>query len=176
MTIVVTLTKHAAEGTMGSDPSPIIYSTIALQYLAVMLGITWWRAATIGRFWGNMYLGLPFVGLFSVLLLVVAAYRSQVKWRPTADARLTFMIARIAGYAVLVILLDPFLWIEDRVEDALLVAVILPPLLWLKPLVRSRAWLAVCGVVLFSAASIACILINGTIRGWGVGFFSRWVQ
>jgi hypothetical protein len=160
---------------MGNESSSITYSTIALQYLAVLLGIAWWWIATSPRSWGNSLRYWPFAGLFSVILLGIASYRAQAKRRPGADPRSSPMIARIACYAVLVILLDPFLWIEDRVEGVLFVAVILPPLLWLKPLVRSEAWLAVCGVVLFSAASVACLLFNGTARGWGVGFSGRWV-
>jgi hypothetical protein len=73
-------------------------------------------------------------------------------------------------------LFDPFLWIESEIEVVLDVGVILPPLLLIKPLARSGAWLAVCGAVVFSAAAVACLLFNGTITGWGIGFSGRWVS
>jgi hypothetical protein len=161
---------------MGKSSRSVIHSTVALQFIAVLLGIAWWRAATSSRFWGDSLLYWPSAGALSVILLAIAAYRAQVRQRPGVNPRLSPLISGIAGYAVLVMLWDPFLWIEDRSLDALLVAVILPPLLCIKPLIRVRAWLALSGVVLFTTTAVACLLFNGTARSWGVGFYGRWVD
>ncbi len=85
------------------------------------------------------------------------------------------MIGGVALYEVLAVFSDPFLWIEDRFEDVLLVGVVLPPLFLMKPLVRSGQWLAVGGIVLFSTAAVACLLYNGTVRTSGAGFWGSWV-
>ena len=85
------------------------------------------------------------------------------------------MIAGVGLYVASVLLVDPFLWIEDRAEHALLAGVLIPPLLAIKPLVRAGSWLAVWGIVLFSTSAVACLLFNGTVRGSGVGFSGFWI-
>ncbi len=160
---------------MGNDPRSIIYRAVALQYLAVLLGVAWW-AATSSKFRGDPLAHWPTAGFLSVILLGIASYRAYTTRRQGVDPGLATTIACLACYAFLVILFDPFLWIEDRIEDVLCVAVILPPLLSIKPLVRSGAWLAVCGVVVFSTAAVACLLFNGTIGRRGIGFSGWWVD
>ena len=161
---------------MAKTSRKVLYATVALQYLAVLPGIAWWRAATSSRFWGDSLLYWTSAGALSIIVLAIAAYRARVRQRPGVDPRLSPLISVIACYALFVMLWDPFLWIEDRSQDALLVAVILPPLLCVKPLVQSRAWLALSGVVLFTTTAVACLLFNGTAGWWGVGFSGRWVH
>ena len=151
---------------MGNIRRSITYWAITLQYLAVLLGIAWWSAATGSRFRGHSLAYWPIAGLLSVILLGVALCRAYVTGRRATAA----IVAGNVCYAILLILSDPFVWIEqDQIEGVLCVAVILPPILCIKPLVQSRAWLAVCGVVLFSTAAVACLLFNGTAcapGGW----------
>jgi hypothetical protein len=158
------------------DPPPIIYKTVALQCLAVLLGIVWWRAANSLRRGGASLEYWPLAGFLAVILICIAAYRAFRARRSQGDRRLAAMIGGVGFYAGFVLLIDPFLWIEDRAEHALLAGVLIPPLLAIKPLVRSGSWLAVWGIVLFSTAGVACLLYNGTVRRSGVGFSGFWLS
>src|SRR5262249_19170817 len=117
-------------------------------------------------------------GVLSVILLMAGAcqgFRTTVP--PQAASVASWMSAAMAGYAVLVMAWDPFVWIGDEELNALIgIAVILPLLLYLKPLVGSHSWLAICGVALFSAACIACLLFNCKELHTGVGFWQGWVE
>lgn len=51
------------------------------------------------------------------------------------------------------------------------VALALVPLLCLKVLVRRKAWLAVCGVILSQAATVASLFYNASSWSGGTGYF-----
>jgi hypothetical protein len=53
---------------------------------------------------------------------------------------------------------------------------LLPFLLAMSPLVRAGAWLGVAGSALFSATSLAMLILNGFSRLGGYGFFVNWVS
>jgi hypothetical protein len=141
----------------------VIYKSVASQYLAVLLGVVWWRITDADRIFapGERFV---FPGILAVVILGTAFFRSWMNDYREGEARVATLSGGLAGYAVLIMLWDPFLWGGSEAGVLLGVAAVLPPLLCLRPLVRSRAWLAVCGVVLFSATTIACLLANG---GWG---------
>jgi hypothetical protein len=148
----------------------VIYKTIALQYLAVLLGVTWWRITDsyYSSFSHSELWLLP--GVLALIILGSAFFWSWMHDYREGEARVASLSGALAGYAVLIMLWDPFVWGGSEAGDLLGVLLVLPPLLCLRPLVRSRSWLAVCGVVLFSATAIACLLANGG-RG-GLGFIT----
>jgi hypothetical protein len=161
---------------MGKDPPSVIYKSVALQCLAVLLGIVWWQAAISLRRGGASLAYWPLAGFLAVILIGIASFWAFRARRSQNDRRLAAMIGGVGLYVAFVLLVDPFLWIEDRAEHALLAGVLIPPLLAIKPLVRSGSWLAVWGIVLFSTAGVACLLFNGTVRGSGVGSSGFWLS
>ena len=105
----------------------------------------------------------------SVALLVLASFqrnREGSRW----------MAPALASYAVLIMRMEPFVEIWDGPQLLVGVGAIIPPLLCFKSLVRSRRWIAVCGLVLFSATSVACLSFNAMANSHGVvaGFFAQY--
>ena len=121
----------------------VIYTTIALQYSAVLLGIAWARAArTSPRHVPTWWL-LP--AALSLMILGIAWFKSKVGMSSRADGKAWRLISALLAYDAIVMVFDPFDVAGDEASRLLGVALILLPLLCLKALVRRRAWLAILG-------------------------------
>jgi hypothetical protein len=99
-------------------------------------------------------------GFVTLVLLGTAAYRA----RPESDAKESFHVRLActgqAIYAGIVMLFDPFARAESDKDLMFCVMLILVPLVSLRAFVRSRAWSAVGGILLFTATCIACLFYN----------------
>jgi hypothetical protein len=151
-----------------------IYTTAALQYLAVFAGLGWAEAArSHPECVPNLWLVPAALGL---ALLVAAAYTTRAHAPSPGGVAARRLIAAMLVYAGLIVLLDPFADATDEANCLLGVALALVPLLCLKVLVRERAWLAVWGVILSPDAAVASLYYNAA-NGWGGhGYFSFMYQ
>ncbi len=146
----------------------LIYEVITLQYLVVLLGLGWgWLAFREQGLWEGWLTFWLAPGAISVALLGLASFRSNRE-------RSGWVAPALASYAVILMRMEPFVEVYDWPQLLFGVGAIMPPLLCIKSLVRSHTWLAVCGVVLFSATSVACLSFNVMANTWGVefGFFA----
>lgn len=156
-----------------ADARFAIVATVALQYLTVNLGLAWWRAAAI---YGGIFAVFSIPGVVSLILFGVASWKLSARGHPSPRRRRAGLTAALAGYVVIVMAWDPFVWMgEDESEVLFRAPACLVPLLCLKSLVGWRAWTAVWGVVLFTSALIACLFLNAEQINCGAGFFDSWV-
>ena len=151
----------------------VIYKTIALQYLAVLLGIAWgWAARIYPRHVPTWWMA---PATLSLIMLGVASFKSLAIKSTLPHAKVPRLLATLMIYDAMVMVLDPFFMAADEVSCLIAVAVIVLPLLSLKAFVRRRAWLAIWGVILFQATATASLVYNfPAVRG-GVGYFTIWV-
>ena len=147
-----------------------IYTTAALQYLAVFAGLGWaeaarWHPDCVPTLWlVPAALGLALLG--------AAAYRTRAHAPAPGGVAARRVTATMLVYSALIVWMDPFADATDEANCLLGVALALVPLLCLKVLVRERAWLAVWGVNLSQAAAVASLYYNAA-SGWGGhGYFS----
>jgi hypothetical protein len=141
-----------------------IYTTTALQYLAVFAGLGWAEAArSHPDYVPTLWLVPAALGLG---LLGVAAYRTRADAPSPGGGAARRVTAAILVYSGLVVWLDPFADAKDEANRLLGVALVVVPLLCLKVLVRERAWLAVWGVILSQVAAVASLYYNAA-SGWG---------
>ncbi len=144
----------------------VIAKVIGLQSLIVLPGLAWGCLA-YRAWWGwDNWLG---PGAISTLLLALSAFGPS---RGNAGG----VAAALSCYTVLIMRAEVFVEIDDWPGLFLGIGAILAPLLCLKLLIRSRAWLAVCGIVLFSVTSLACLSFNVLACGSGrqSGFFQAY--
>jgi hypothetical protein len=147
-----------------------IYTTAALQYLAVFAGLAWAKAAE----WHpdlvpTLWLVPTVLGL--VLLAIVACTAGPgPRTRGAVIAR--GVAAAMLVYSGFMVWLDPFASATNEANGLLAVAFVVVPLLGLKVLVREREWLAICGVILCQSAAIASLIYNAGTRWGGTGYFS----
>lgn len=150
-------------------------TTIFLQYLAVFLGVSWgWVPRTYCR---DTYLcewAIP--GGLAVFLFLLQALLVKVHNGVRVPSRVALGSGGLALYACFVMWQDRFAFACDDEDMVICLAFAVVPLFALKPFVRSGAWLTVCGIVLFSATCIACLLHNAPAEHGGSGFHIRWVD
>jgi hypothetical protein len=150
-----------------------MYTTIALQYSVVLLGIAWgWAARTYPRQVPTLW-AVP--AWLSLIMLGIASFKSKGTQSMQADRKASWLLIALIAYDAIVMTLDPFFMARDEVSCLLAVALIVLPLLCLKALVRRRAWLAIGGVVLFQATAVASLFYNFPAMRGGVGYFVIWV-
>jgi hypothetical protein len=154
----------------------LIRRSISLQYGAVILGLAWgWLAFRDHQIWESWLTYWLAPGAISVVLLALPSFGLN---RGNAGG----LAAALACYAPLIMRIEPFVEVYDGVSLLWGVGAILPPLLCIKILVRSRAWPAVWGVVLFAATSIACLTFNaladthGLVSGFFAAYRYRWCR
>jgi hypothetical protein len=120
-----------------------VYTTVALQCVAVFAGLAWaeaakWHPDCVPTLWlVPAALGLALLG--------AAAYQTKPHARSLGGVAARRVTAAMLVYLALIVWLDPFADAKDEANCLLGVALALVPLLCLKVLVRERAWLAVRG-------------------------------
>jgi hypothetical protein len=139
----------------------VVYCSIGLQYLVVFLGIAWCMVESACDSALEYRLNQGIVP--SVLSISIAAYRSRAE-TGKHDIEARWVSIGLIAYAILFLWADPLGEVEREPLPALIrAAMVVLPLFGFKPLVHSRAWLAVWGLILLESAFVACLLSNGSI-------------
>jgi hypothetical protein len=147
-----------------------IYTTAALQYLAVFAGLAWAEAAKWHPDWIPTLWLVPAV--LGLALLGAAAIRMRAHARSLGGVAARRVAVAMLVYSALIVGLDPFAGATNEANCLIGVALALVPLLCLKVLVRERAWLAVWGVILSQAAAVASLYYNASSPWGGHGYVS----
>jgi hypothetical protein len=151
----------------------VIYRTIGLQYLAILLGISWgWSARTYP--WQVPTLWAAPAALALIMLSIGLLKPKRTPGKHT-NAKVSKLLAALVPCSVLVMVFDPFINADDESSCFLGIALIVLPLLCLKALVRRRAWLAIGGVVVFQLTEVASLVYNFPALRGGVGYFGIWI-
>ncbi len=144
----------------------------AAQYGALGLGCLMGFA----RFVGNEYIG-------GVALLALVGEILHFRLSPRLGqahpntALLCEALFLYAGwfYNGLFIFDPPSLDYSDGAGFVITVHLLLPFLLAIGPLVRSKAWIGVAGVIVFFATVLSMLIFNGFCLTSGTGFFTHWI-
>ena len=150
----------------------VMYTTIALQYLAVLPGIAWGRAARTNRDLPTLW-SVP--AALALIMLLIALFRLKATQSAHDDAKTRWLLAALIVYDVIVMVFDPFVEAANEVSCIIGVTLVMLPLFCLKPLVRRRAWLAISGVVLFQMTAVASLMFNFPAMRGGFGYFYLWL-
>lgn len=120
----------------------------------------------------------PWMGISGPLLLVAEGLRFAILTRQDSRNRLIpWACGALACIAAFILFVEQFLWLGGGSEDVFFGGILplVPFLLAVGPLIRSRAFLGLVGIILFMMASLAMIVSNGFSLYGGVGFFSSWI-
>jgi hypothetical protein len=152
---------------------------VAAQSLAVAFGCTWgfsWYPDVIYR-WKLVawLLDEKAAGSAAIVAFLSEWLRLLVSRRLRATRTASpWLCLALAIYAGSIMLSEPFIGYSGDISFMIGVMLIMPFMLAISVLVRQRAWIAVAGAVVFAAACLSLLIINGSDwRGVWTGFFLR---
>ena len=144
----------------------------AAQYGALGLGCL----HGIRRVLGSEYLGgIALLAFFGEMLRFRLSPRLGQAHPNTALLCAALLLYAGWFYNGLFILDPPSLDYTDGAGFVITIHLLLPFLLAIGPLVRSKAWIGVAGVIVFFATVLSMLIFNGFCLTSGTGFFSHWI-
>jgi hypothetical protein len=141
-----------------------VYFSCAVQVTAVLVGIGWgWIALSVFplTLW-------PFTAIIAIFILFLGGVRSRNR-RPAL-----LLYWGLVAYAAVVLISDPFMFMDDDDSALVGVALILPLLLSIRHGLRSGENLAVCGATMFLVSCVAAMMYNALSAMSGIGLVGGW--
>ena len=90
---------------------PVIYTTIVLQYSAVLLGMTWGWAARAYPIQVPTWWAVP--AMLSVVMLGIASFQSKCTESTRSDVKASRLLIALTAYEAIVVGSDPFVMAGD---------------------------------------------------------------
>ncbi len=156
------------------DAKPSKWKRIVLFMIAAGLQI---GAVVLGHFWDSDAMLRFYYGEFAELAGLLTLFGMFIPFvtRSGTAAKYPWAVSAAAlVYGIVVVWLEPFLYIHEFRDVVVAALVLFPLLLAIGLLVRAGAWLSVAGLTLFVLISSAMVASNARDDYSAHGFFAHW--